>query len=162
LHRSITFDQTSAPYLAFAALEGAWLGGWIPSLTDGPTDRQRTGALVLGGFGRLGAALLSTAPVRPHGDLLADAALVDAPSTGAGAGAGALFSTSDKAPVWGLLGAGVAGTIVGGALHRRIELASADAPLLTLAGAEGTWLGAWIPSLLDDPTTRQRVGALAL
>src|SRR5262249_32366052 len=79
-----------------------------------------------------------------------------------GAGAGALFSTSDKAPVWGLLGAGVAGTIVGGALHRRIELASADAPLLTLAGAEGTWLGAWIPSLLDDPTTRQRVGALAL
>ena len=162
LHRSIAFDQTTAPYLAFATAEGAWLGGWLPSLTDNATDRQRTGALVLGGFGGLGAAYLSTAAVRPDGDLLADAALVDALWTGAGAGAGALVSTSDKAPVWGLLGAGVAGTVLGGALHRRIELTSADAPLLALAGGEGAWLGAWIPGLLDDPTGRQRVGALAL
>jgi hypothetical protein len=162
LHRSIAFDQTTAPYLAFATAEGAWLGGWIPALTDNPTDRQRTGALVLGGFGGLGAAYLSTAVVRPDGDLLGDAALVDVLWTAAGAGAGALVSTSDKAPVWGMLGAGVAGTIVGGALHRQIELTSADAPLLTLAGGEGAWLGGWIPELLDKPTSRQRVGALAL
>jgi hypothetical protein len=162
LHRSIAFDESTMPFLAFATLEGAWLGGWIPELTDQPTSRQRTGALALGGFGALGAAAVATAAIRPDGDLLADAALVDVLWTGAGAGAGALVSTSEKAPVWGMLGAGLGGMIVGGALHRSIELTSADAPLLTLAGAEGAWLGAWIPETLEHPTTRQRLGALGL
>jgi hypothetical protein len=162
LHRGIAFDADTGPFLAFAALEGGWLGGWIPELTDHPTDRERAGALALGGFGALGAATLATAAVRPDHDMLADAALVDALWTGAGAGAGALVSTSDKAPVWGLLGAGTAGLVLGGALHRQIELTSADAPLLLLAGGEGAWLGGWLPELFDSPTGRQRAGALAL
>jgi hypothetical protein len=84
---------------------------------------------------------------------------------GAGAGAGALASTSDKAPVWGLLGAGTAGLVLGGALHRSIELDAADAPLISLATAEGLWFGGWFPYALhpsDQVTTRQRLGGLAL
>ncbi len=162
LHRSIAFDAQTAPFLAFAGVEGAWLGGWIPALLDSPTDRQRAGALALGGFGGLGVAMLASAAIRPDGDLLADAALIDTLFTGAGAGAGALVSTSDKAPVWGLLAGGVGGLVLGGALHRSIDLDATDTPLLLLAGGEGAWLGGWIPALLDSPTDRQRAGALAL
>jgi hypothetical protein len=162
LHSRIAFDGSTTPFLTFATVEGAWLGGWTPSLLDHPTARQRAGALALGGAGGLGLAAVASAAVRPDTDLLADAALVDALWTGAGAGAGALVSTSDKAPVWGLLGGGLGGLVVGGALHRSIDLSTKDAPLLLLAGGEGAWLGGWIPSLLDHPTARQRAGALAL
>jgi hypothetical protein len=162
LHRSIDFDATTAPLIAAGGVEGAWLGGWIPALLDHVTDRQRVGALALGGFGGLGLATVASAAIRPDADLVGDAALVGGLWTAAGAGAGALASTSDKAPVWGLLGAGTAGLVLGGALHRSIELTSADEPLIGLAGGEGAWLGGWIPSLLDNPTARQRAGALAL
>ncbi|HVU49941.1 MAG TPA: hypothetical protein VHL80_04600 [Polyangia bacterium] len=165
LHRSIAFDGTTAPFLSFAALEGGWLGGWIPELTDDPTARQRTGALALGGLGGLGVATLATAVVRPDGDLLADAALFDALFTGAGAGAGLLASSSHEAPAWGLLAAGTAGLVGGAVFHRSFELDAADAPLVTLSTAEGLWLGAWLPFALhasDEVTGRQRAGGLLL
>ncbi|HTA20185.1 MAG TPA: hypothetical protein VK989_12890, partial [Polyangia bacterium] len=130
-----------------------------------PTERQRVGALALGGFGGVGLATVLSPVLHLDGDVAADAAAVDALWTGAGAGAGALLGTSDKAPVWGMLGAGAVGLLVGGALHDSIEIGAADAPLLTLAGTEGLWLGGWFPYLVHDRaqvTEREELGALAL
>jgi hypothetical protein len=160
LHRQIDVGAKEAPFLTLAAAQGTWIGGWIPSLTDNPTSRQRAGALALGGFGSLGLATLLSPVVKPSPDLIQNAAAVDALWTGAGAGAGLLFSDGDKAPVWSMLGAGVAGLTAGGALHDAIDIGADDAPLLTLAGGEGLWLGAWIPSLFDSPSDRRRAGAL--
>jgi hypothetical protein len=162
LHRSIEIGRQETPFLTLATAEGAWLGAWIPSLTDSPTSRQRVGSLALGGFGSLGLAAVLSPVVKPSGDMVMNAAAVDALWTGAGAGAGLLFSGSDKAPVWSMLGAGLAGLGTGAALHDAIDIGADDAPLLALAGGEGVWLGAWLPALFDKPTDRQRAGALML
>src|SRR4029079_2949909 len=95
-------------------------------------------------------------------DLVGAACVRDLCCAGAGAGAGALASTRDDAPVWGMLGAGTAGLVLGGALQPPIWSGAAEVPFLTLATAQGAWLGGWIPSLTDNPTSRQYTGALAL
>jgi len=160
--------SAQSPLLGFAGAEGVWLGGWIPSLlheSGEAPDRERFGAVALGGFGAVGTATLLSSKLSIETDAIENAAALDALWTGAGAGAGALFSTQANAPVWGMLGAGTAGMVLGGALHREIALDAADAPLLTLAGTEGVWLGAWAPFVLRDSahvTGRERMGALAL
>jgi hypothetical protein len=97
--------------------------------------------------------------------MVANAVALDVLFSGAGAGAGALLSDDDRAPVWGMLGAGLGGFALGSALHRSIEMDEKDRPLLTLATAQGLWLGGWLPSALSpshEVTSRQRAGALAL
>jgi hypothetical protein len=167
LHDSIAVDRQSAPFLALAGGQGAWLGAWLPYALHGreASDRERAGALALGGFGGLGTAALLSGVVRPDEDLVTNAVVLDIVFSGAGAGAGALLSEDDRAPVWGMLGAGLGGFALGGALHRSIELDEKDRPLLTLATAQGLWLGGWLPNALapsDEVTSRQRAGALAL
>jgi hypothetical protein len=169
LHRSIELEAADAPLLGLAGGEGLWLGAWVPNLlheNETVPERQRVGALALGGFGALGLTTVvsSAFAIKPDPDVIWDAAGLDALWTGAGAGVGALVSPSENAPIWGMLGAGVAGLGVGGALHQSIELDEADAPLLTLAGVEGLWFGAWLPSLIYKPTgfsDRQEMGGLA-
>jgi hypothetical protein len=168
LHERLELTSRTAPTIAFAGAEGLWLAGWIPTLAqdDGSVAyRTRMGALALGGFGGVGAASLLSTTFTFDGDTILNAAAVEALWTGAGAGAGALLSTKDNAPTWGMLTVGTAGLLLGGALHDEIELTRKDAPLLTLATAEGLWFGGWLPSALRDQkdiTDRQRMGALAL
>jgi hypothetical protein len=103
------------------------------------------------------------AAVHPDSDLIADGMAVDAMFTAAGAGMGALASARADAPVWGMLGAGTAGLVLGGALHRSIEIDGADAPLLTLATAEGLWLGGWLPTAIHgwgQATSAEQAGGL--
>jgi hypothetical protein len=155
-------------FITAATAVGGWTGFWVPALghpdSAAINSQARTGATLAGaGIASFGASLL--APVlKPDADLVENALAVGALWSAAGAGAGALVSTRDDAPVWGLLGAGTAGLLAGGALHRSIEIDGDDAPLLTLAGAEGLWLGGWLPYLLYDAsvvTGRERAGGLA-
>jgi hypothetical protein len=164
LHRTIELDGSHAPFISLATAQGLWLGGWIPTLRDGTTERQHLGAVSLGGFGALGLATVLSPVVRPSNDLVADAALVDALWTGAGAGAGALFSEDDDAPVWGMLGGGLSGLALGAALHDSIIVDRQSAPFLALAGGQGAWLGAWLPYAVHGgaASDRERLGALAL
>jgi hypothetical protein len=155
-------------FTAAATTVGGWTGYWVPALGHASSAdvsaEVRAGATLAGaGVASFGATLLATA-AKPDRDLVEDALVLDAVWAGAGAGVGALASRRDDAPVWGLLGAGTAGLVLGGALHRSIEIDDADAPLLTLAGVEGLWLGAWLPNLVydaPDVTGRERAGGIA-
>ena len=162
----LDFGPGDAPMTAVATTLGAWTGAWLPALghANGSEVSSSTtwgGLLAGGGLSSIAASLLAPR-LEVDDDLLFDAATSWALFSAAGAGAGALASTRDDAPVWGMLGAGTAGLLVGGALHRSIAFDARTAPLIGLAGVEGAWLGGWIPSLLDQPTDRQRAGALAL
>jgi hypothetical protein len=147
---------------------GAWNGGWLPALghaSSDDLDTNRFAGGAMAGAGALAFVAMAAVP-RLHidGDLIGNALALDAVLTGAGAGAGALLSARFDAPVWGILGGGAAGLVLGGALHDQIQLGGLDAPLLTTAAAEGIWLGAFLPYVLHDAadvTSRQRFGALA-
>ena len=155
-------------FTAAATAVGGWTGYWVPALGHASSadvrGGVRAGATLAGaGVASFGASLLAPA-AKPDSDLVENALALDALWAGAGAGTGALVSTRDDAPVWGLLGAGTAGLVLGGALHRSIDIDDADAPLLVLAGGEGLWLGAWLPNLIydaPDVTGRERAGGLA-
>ena len=146
---------------------GAWTGAWLPVLghasTSEVTDKQVTGGLLAGAGLGTAIGVGVEAAVHPDSDLIADGVAVDAMFTAAGAGAGALASNRADAPVWGMLGAGTAGLVLGGALHRSMEIDGADAPLLTLATAEGLWLGGWLPTALfgwGETTSAEQAGGL--
>jgi hypothetical protein len=96
-------------------------------------------------------------------DMVEDALLLDGLLTVAGAGAGALASRRYDAPVWGMLGAGGAGLLLGGALHEEIDLDDSDRPLVTLAAIDGLWIGGWLPHLLraGQVTEREQWGGYA-
>ncbi|HVR04295.1 MAG TPA: hypothetical protein VMT47_19305 [Polyangia bacterium] len=163
----LTLGPGDASMITLATTLGAWTGVWVPTLGHASTSdvsaaKTWGGLLAGGGFASIGASLLAP-ELEVDGDLLFDAVAVDALWTAAGAGAGALVSTRDDAPVWGMLGAGTAGLLFGGALHRSIEVGEAEGPLLALAAGEGAWLGGWAPYLLHTRsavTERQRAGAL--
>jgi hypothetical protein len=145
---------------------GGWTGAWTPLLGHARAGEVRSetqwGGLLAGAGGTsfLALALVPRLEIAP--DLVGDALLLDGLLSGAGAGAGALASTRADAPVWGLLGAGTAGLVLGGALHDRIHLDAEDVPLVTLSGLEGVWYGAWLPHLLQPRVTdRQQAGGLA-
>jgi hypothetical protein len=147
---------------------GTWYGLWSPLLghaAGSTVDEQHVAGGALAGAGA--ASLLATGlvPVLDlDPDLLGDALVMDALFTGAGAGVGALASSRMDAPVWGMLGAGTAGLVLGAGLHRSIDFGPQVRPLLTLSLIEGAWAGAWLPYALhrsDQVTARQRAGALA-
>lgn len=130
---------------------GGWMGAWSQVLGHASLgdveNRKVSGGLLAGGGGAmlLGTALLPALHVDQ--DLLGNAMLLDGMFTGAGAGVGALASRRADAPVWGMLGAGTAGLVLGGALHSSIDI-ERSAGLLTFGTLEGLWLGAWLPYVL--------------
>ncbi len=159
---------TDAALIAGLSALGAWNGLLAPVLGHARADtvsrRQMTGGALAGvGAGTVLATALVPA-LEVDADLLANAFALDLLLTGAGAGAGALASPRLDAPVWGALGGGAAGLLLGGALHRSIEMDAGKHPLVALASVEGLWLGAWLPYLLRERervTSRQVTGSLA-
>ncbi len=165
----LAFDDTD-PYLigGLTAL-GVWNGVWLPAIghahSDEVSGRRRWGGALAGGAS---AALLGSglaACLKLDTDLMANALLMDVMLAGAGAGAGALASPRYDAPVIGMLGGGLAGLVLGGALHSQIDVRREDAPWLALASLEGLWLGAWLPHVLyrgEDVNQRREIGGLVL
>jgi hypothetical protein len=154
--------------IAAAVGIGGWTGGWATLLgherASEVPDEKRWGGLLAGAGATsfLAMAVVPRLDVSP--DLVGNALLLNGLLAGAGAGAGALASTRADAPVWGLLGGGTAGLVLGGALHDRIQFDAGAAPLLTLSTIEGTWYGGWLPYLLYPAprvTDRQQAGSLA-
>jgi hypothetical protein len=145
-----------------------WTGGWAPLLghprAGDVAGGRRVGAILASGGSASFVAAVLLPPLHVQADLVGDALLLDGLLSGAGAGVGALVTHRDDGPVFGLLGAGTAGLLLGGGFHRSLDLGSDDAPLLALASLEGFWYGAWLPSLVRTPGTvsaRDREGALA-
>ena len=160
-------DQKAAITGLAAGAVGGWTGAWLPFLGHASSDdvegKRIAGGLMAGAGLATAAGLLAEPVLDPNPDLVGNALAIDALFTGAGAGVGALVSTRDDAPVWGMLGAESAGLVLGGALHESIRIDEADAPLLALATGEGLWLGAWLPAALYGPenvTGRRRAGGL--
>jgi hypothetical protein len=164
----VTLGPGDRGFIAAGTAVGGWTALWLPALghaSAGDVDGAKMGGALMAGAG-VASYLTSFAAQRLQidDDLVANATAMDLVFTGAGAGAGALASRRSDAPVWGLLGGGTAGLLLGGALHRSIDLRERDVPFLSLAAGEGIWLGAWLPYMLhqrDDVDDRMRAGALA-
>jgi hypothetical protein len=147
----LSFAGDNLIFMSAAAAVGGWTGAWAPvlghaSLGDVETVKVRGGLFAGAG----GASILATALVPAlhlDRDVVGSALLFDAIFSGAGAGGGALASRRADAPVWGMLGAGTAGLLLGGVLHDSIDL-QASRGLVAFAGLEGLWAGAWLPYLL--------------
>ena len=163
----VDFDSDSLLLISATSAVGGWTGAWAPLLGHRTLD-DVSGSKVRGGLlaGAGGASILATAfapSLHVDRDLLGDALLVDAVFSGAGAGAGALASRRADAPVWGMLGAGTAGLLLGGVLHDTIDLEESRG-LVAFAGIEGVWAGAWLPYLLrpsNDVRSSDEVAGLA-
>lgn len=163
----LDFDTDNLLLLSAASAVGGWTGAWAPvlghaSLDDVDGMKVRGGLLAgAGGASLVGSALLPALHVER--DLLGDALLMDAVLSGAGAGAGALTSRRADAPVWGMLGAGMAGLVLGGGLHESIDLEESRG-LVAFGALEGLWMGAWLPYLLrpsDQVRSSDHVAGLA-
>ena len=164
----LAFDDVAPTLTVSAGALGGWTGAWLPLLGHADSGdvagREIAGGLLAGAGLSTAGALLLDPVLRPQPDLIENALVLDAIWTGAGAGIGALASTRDDAPVWGMLTAGTAGLVLGGALHNSIAITDADAPHLTLMTAEGLWLGGWLPNAIWNPSevsARERLGGLA-
>jgi hypothetical protein len=154
----LTLSREDRLMVAAATGLGAWNGVWIGS-------RSERGRSELAGFlaGSGGSAFIATALVPALDldlDLQLNALTGNALGAGLGAGVGALVSRDEDAAVYGMLAGGAAGLLTGGALHERLELGPADAPLLTLAAFGGAFQGLFLPRLiwqdhdLDDRRAR--------
>ena len=163
----ITLDD-SDPYLigGLTAL-GMWNGVWLPALGHAKfsevSSTQQRGGLLAGGAAASLAATGLASFLRLDKDLMADGLFMDALWTGAGAGAGALASDRVDVPVAAMLGGGLAGLVLGSALHNSIDITTENVPLLTLSSMEGLWLGGWLPRVLykgEDINQRDQVGGL--
>jgi hypothetical protein len=147
----LTFDTDSLLFVSAVSAVGGWTGAWAPvlghrNIEDVDGQKVRGGLLAgAGGASLLGTALLPLLHV--DRDLVGNALLLDGLFSGAGAGAGALASRRADGPVWGMLGAGTAGLLLGGALHDSIDVEQGRS-LVAFGGLEGAWFGAWLPYLL--------------
>ena len=159
---------TDGAFIGTLTALGAWNGLLAPTLghaTAQTVSRRRLTGGALAGVGA--GSLLATALVpalEVDADLITNALALNLLLGGAGAGTGALMSGRLDAPVWGALGGGAAGLLLGSALHRSIEIDSHKQPLLVLSSTEGLWFGAWLPYLLRDRervTSRHLAGGVA-
>jgi hypothetical protein len=163
----LQLDDSDAYLIGGLTALGVWNGVWVPALgharSDEISSRRRWGGALAGGAS---AALIGTglaSYLKVDTDLMANAALMNVMLAGAGAGAGAMISPRYDAPVIGMLGGGLAGLALGGALHDQIDISSDDTPWLVLAPLEGLWLGAWLPRALyrgEDMNQRLQIGGL--
>jgi hypothetical protein len=160
-------DDDNLLFLSAASAVGGWTGYWAPLLGHASGNEvsasKHAGGLLAGagGMSILTSALLPSLHVER--DLTLKALALGGLFSGAGAGAGALASGRDDAPVWGMLGGGSAGLLLGGALHRSLD-ADRGSGLLALGALEGLWAGAWLPYTLGssaDVTDRDRVAGVA-
>jgi hypothetical protein len=138
--------------LTAALAVGGFNGALVPRLghadSSDVSDKSTAGGILAGaGAASLLAASLAT-QLKIDPDLTLNAVTLDGIFTGAGAGIGILASQRDDAPVIGMLAAGGAGLLLGGALHKHINLSEDDAPYLTFAGGEGLWFGGFLPYVL--------------
>jgi hypothetical protein len=144
----VDFNSDNLVALSAAAAVGGWTGAWAQVLGHGSLDEvemKKVGGGFMAGAG--GASLLTSAllpALRVDLDLIGNALLADALFTGAGAGVGALASRRADAPVWGMLGAGTAGLLLGATLHDAIDVEE-SLGLLSFGAIEGLWLGGWLP-----------------
>ena len=147
----IDFDGDGIILLSAASAVGGWTGLWSQvlghsSLSSVDTRKLRAGLLAgAGGTSLLTSALLPVLHV--DRDLVGNALVLDGLFSGAGAGIGALASRRADAPVWGMLGGGTAGLVLGGVLHDAIDFGDNRA-LVTFAALEGLWAGGWLPYVL--------------
>ncbi|HEX7598460.1 MAG TPA: hypothetical protein VF518_09605, partial [Polyangia bacterium] len=163
----LKFDGPSLQLIGSMTALGVWNGVWLPALGHARADeigskRLWGGALAGGATASLVATGLASY-LTVDADLIANAVTMNAVLAGAGAGVGAMLSDRFDAPVAGMLGGGLAGLLLGGTLHKRIDLSTEDAPWLTLASMQGLWLGAWLPRTIfsnDEMTLRKQVGGL--
>ncbi len=154
-------------FISAATAVGGFAGGWSQVLGHARLDDVRgrgVRAGVMAGAG--GASLLATAlapALRVDRDLLGNALVAGVLFGGAGAGVGGLASRRADAPVWGMLGAGTGGLLLGGALHGSIDLRD-GAGLLTFGALEGLWVGGWLPYVLrpsSEVSSSERLAGLA-
>ena len=145
---------------------GGWTGALVPALGHADVSevdsRRFVGGTIAGaGLGSLAGALAASR-VEVDPDRIRKALLIDSMFTAAGFGVGAAASARDDAPIWGGLGGGTTGLVLGGALADHIQIDRDATPLLALSAAHGAWFGGWLPYLLsDDPTSREEKGATA-
>jgi hypothetical protein len=164
----LDFDTDNLLVLSAASAVGGWVGAWAPVLGHASLD-EVDGMKVRGGLlaGAGGASIVGTAllpALHVERDLLGDALLMDAIFSGAGAGLGGLASRRADAPVWGMLGAGMAGLVLGGGLHESMDLEQSRG-LVAFGALEGLWAGAWLPYLLrpsNEVQSSDHVAGLAL
>jgi hypothetical protein len=163
----ITLDDSDPCLIGGLTALGMWNGAWLPALAHAKfsdvSRTQQVGGLLAGGATASLAATGLASFLRVDKDLMFDGLLMDALWTGAGAGAGALVSDRGDVRVASMLGGGVAGLVLGSALHSSITLSTEDVPLLTLASMEGLWLGAWLPRVLyrgEEVNQRNQIGGL--
>jgi hypothetical protein len=147
----LDFNGANLIFFSAASAVGGWTGAWSQVLGHGSlddVDSTKVGGGFLAGAG--GASILATAllpALHVDADLVGDALAADAIFSGAGAGMGALASRRADGPVWGMLGAGTAGLVLGGTLHDAIDFERSSG-LLTFGALEGLWAGAWLPYVL--------------
>lgn len=140
-----------------------WYAYWTPKLGHAQASdvsaRTTTGA-VMASTGAASFLALGVSPwLRVDQDLIGDALVLDALMGASAAAAAHVASARDDAPVWGLLGGGTAGLVLGAALHERIAFAPDRIPVFMLGGAEGAFIGALAPGVLGSTGDRGTAAA---
>jgi hypothetical protein len=147
----LDFNGDNLLFLSAASALGGWTGLWSQflghdSASTVDSTTMRAGLMAgAGGASMVASALLPALHV--DSDLVWNALAIDGMFSGAGAGVGALASRRADAPVWGMLGAGSAGLLLGASLHNSIDFERASG-FATFAALEGLWAGGWLPYAL--------------
>jgi hypothetical protein len=145
----LTLGPGDVALIGGAGAFGAWTGAWLPVLGDAAwgdvSGQQVAGGLLAGGALGVAAASALAPALELDDDLVSNALAMDTVFSVAGAGAASLLSERADHAAAAVLGAGTGGLLLGGALHRQIDIDGDDGPWLTLATAQGAWVGGWLP-----------------
>ncbi len=161
------FTGGDVALITHGALQGAWIGTWVPALgRSRPSGDQVWGGMLLGSsLGTLGSAVVSQ-----YVDLETKHTAFMATTGGYGylLGAGLPKLLGVDEPRWTvgtMLGVGIAGTVVGAWARDIVVFDRGDAALTALGTAWGGWQGLSIGAYLDanpnfDFDETQRSGAM--
>jgi hypothetical protein len=167
----LTLGPGDAGLIGAAGAVGAWTGAWLPVVDHSHSDWERvSGAQAAGGAiagGALGVAAASalTPVLELDDDLVSNALAVDAVFSVAGAGAAGLLTERADGTAAVVLASGTGGLLLGGALHRQIDLDADDGPWLTLAALQGAWMGGLLPHAMYPTASlnaRREAGGVAV
>jgi hypothetical protein len=163
----LTLGAGDGHFIAAGTLVSAWTGAWLPALgherlSDVSGVKHVGGLLAGASLGAFASSLIAEA-VEVDPAVTLNTLGVAAIFSGAGAGAGALASTRDDAPILGMLGGGATGLLLGGLRSATIDLDRQSAPLALLSIGEGLWFGGFAPTLLygADASARHRLGGFS-
>jgi hypothetical protein len=164
----LTLGPGDAGLIGGAGAVGAWTGAWLPVLGRAQwkdlNGEQEAGGLLAGGALSVVAASALTPALELDADLLSHALAMDAVFSTAGGGAAVLLTERADYTAAAVLGAGTAGLVLGGALHRQID-ADAGGPWMALATAQGAWVGGWLSHAIYPAASlngRREAGGIAL